>query len=51
MEEKNIPDILVNKENLLRAMRESRHYRNTRTVMLLLALIGWGAFVFLLFKR
>lgn len=50
MKEGDIPDILVNKTNLARALRESRRYRNTRTVFLLLALAGWGAFLFLLFK-
>lgn len=50
MNEDDIPASFVNKGAMLRLIQEARYYRNTRTVFILLALVGWGAFLFLLFK-
>lgn len=50
MTQDDIPASFVNKGAMLRLINESRYYRTGRTIYMLLALIGWGAFAFLLFK-
>lgn len=50
MKEEDIPSGFVNRKVILELVNEANYYRSARTAYMLLALIGWGAFVFLLFK-